>query len=67
MTQLAVPFLYLTGRTEKSHDNPSQLSRCPIGQWLETTSSHYEAADNDAHSWKVNAAVLFQVPPTSDF
>jgi hypothetical protein len=67
MTQLAVPFLYLPGGTDKSHDNPSQLSRCPIEERLEPTSSHYEAADNDANSCKVSLAVMFQVPPTSDF
>lgn len=66
MTQLAVLFLYLPGGTARSHDNPSQLSRCPIGQRLEPTSSHYEAAD-DVHSGKVNEAVLFQVPPSSYF
>jgi len=67
MAQLVVPFLYWPGGTDRSHDNSSQFSRWPAGQRLEPTSSHYEVADSDAHSGKVNAAALFQVPPSSDF
>jgi len=67
VTQLAVLFVFLPAETDKIHDNSSQLSRWLAGQRLEPTSSHHEAADSDAHSGKVNAAVLFQVPPSTDF
>jgi len=67
MTQLAVSFLYLPGGNDKSHDNPIQLSRCPFGQSLESTSSQYDAKDSGTHSGKVNTSVLFQAPPSSGF
>ena len=57
MTQLVVPFLYLPGGTDRTHDNSCQLNRWPVGQRLEPTSTHYEAADSDAYSGKVNAVV----------